>query len=81
MDRRERTRPVIVHFEVIDDNKVPTRTYDKDQEFDREDWENLDPDGRREMVRESFYDWLNEKLVLDYSIVSDDDYDDPPIED
>lgn len=81
MDRRERTRPVIVHFEVIDDNKVPARTYEKDQEFDREDWENLDPDGRREMVRESFHDWLNEKLVLDYSIVSDDDYDDPPIED
>lgn len=81
MDRRERTRPVIVHFEVIDENKVPVRTYEKDQEFDREDWDNMDPDGRREMVRESFQEWLNETLLLDYSIVSDDDYDDPPIED
>jgi hypothetical protein len=77
-DRRESTRPVVVYFEAVDRNRVPTRTYEKNQEFDREDWNCTDAKGRREMVQEAFQEWLNEVFDLDYSIVSDDDYDDDP---
>lgn len=80
-DRRENRLPVIVRFEATDANKIPVRVYEKDVEFDREDWNNLDGEGRREMVQESFTEWLHETFDLDYSIVSDDDYDDESFED
>lgn len=80
-DRRESTRPVVVYFQAVDRNSVPTQVYDKYQEFDREDWNASDAEGRRQMVQESFQEWLNETFDLDFSIASDDDYDDESGED
>lgn len=80
-DRRESTRPVLVVFQAHDANSFPVREYTKEEEFDREEWNQLDGEGRRELVATAFNDWLNETFGLDYQIVSDDDYDDESGED
>lgn len=78
-DKAESDEPVRVQLVAKDWFYVPTRTYEKVIEIDREDWDN-DPDGRKDLVEELQREWLHEIFELSYEVLAPNDFSDPPRE-
>lgn len=69
-------KPVRVTLNVSDWLKVPTRTYSKVVEFDREEWDEMSPRDREDSIEEQLRDFCLETFSRDYEI-DGGDLDDP----
>jgi hypothetical protein len=80
-DRTGRDDPIRVKLTACDWWYVPNRDYEKIIEIDREDWDNADAEGRREMVEEEQQAWLMETFGPAYEVLDGRDFADPVLED
>ncbi len=78
-DRRGIDEPVRVKLRAAVSRLASMPKFTKVIEIDREEWNELDPDSRRQQLEDLGQDFLNEILDFDFDVLDGDDLDDPTL--